>query len=67
MKLNKLFLLMLALPLVLVACEKEKETTLNPVLTLTSNDSMTFEADGGNGEITYSLKNWIYWYATIIK
>ena len=57
MKLNKLFLLMLALPLVLVACEKEKETTLNPVLTLTSNDSMTFEADGGNGEITYSLKN----------
>lgn len=57
MKLNKLFLLTLALPLAFVACEKKVETASNPVLTLTSKDTMTYDAEGGEGEITYSLVN----------
>lgn len=58
MKANKLFLLLLlALPMVFAACDKNVETKQEPILKLTSNDSLTFDAEGGNGVITYSLKN----------
>ena len=55
MRLNKLFLLLLAMPLALVACDKNVETTKDPILTLTSNEALTFDAEGGAGEITYTL------------
>lgn len=58
---KKLFSLLLALPLLFVACETENEATNEPqtndaTLELTSNGSLSFEAKGGNGEITYTLK-----------
>lgn len=57
MRLNKLLLLLLTLPLAFVSCNKQGETTADPVLTLTSNDTMTFDAKGGQAEITYTLAN----------
>ncbi|MBR5864866.1 MAG: BACON domain-containing protein, partial [Alistipes sp.] len=60
MKLNKLFLLLLALPLAFVACEPNEpiETPTDPaVLTLTSENSLQFTPEGGNGTITYTLEN----------
>ena len=65
MKLNKLFLLLLALPLAFAACEPNKpnkpiETPMEPepaVLTLTSENSLQFTPDGGQGTITYTLEN----------
>ena len=60
MKLNKLFLLLLALPLTFVACEPNEpiETPTDPaVLTLTSENSLQFTPEGGNGTITYTLEN----------
>ena len=60
MKLNKLFLLLLALPLAFVACEPNEpiETPTDPaVLTLTSENSMHYTPEGGQGVITYTLEN----------
>ena len=65
MKLNKLFLLLLALPLAFAACEPNKpnkpiETPMEPepaVLTLTSEKSLQYTPEGGNGVITYTLEN----------
>ena len=59
MKLNKLFLLLLALPLAFAACEPvEPETPqADPVLTLTSENSLQFTPEGGQGTITYTLEN----------
>ena len=62
MKLNKLFLLLLALPLAFAACETNKpiETPIEPepaVLTLTSEKSLQYTPEGGNGVITYTLEN----------
>ena len=60
MKLNKLFLLLLALPLAFAACEPNKpiETPMEPaVLTLTSENSLLFTPEGGQGTITYTLEN----------
>lgn len=59
MKLNKLFLL-LALPLALAACEPiETPDTpqADPVLTLTSESSLKYTPEGGQGVITYTLEN----------
>lgn len=68
MKLKNLFCLMLALPLVFASCEQlgldnkkpndpEQPEVKDPVLTLTSEDTLQFEAEGGNGEIAYTLEN----------
>ena len=57
MRLNKFFILLLALPMFVVGCEKSSTSTSEAILTLTSNDTMTFDGEGGEGEITYTLKN----------
>ena len=66
MQLRNLFYLLLALPLVFAACENGSEGTdkkpdtpevKDPVLTLTSDATMEFTAEGGAGEITYTLQN----------
>ena len=59
MKLNKL-LLLLALPLAFAACEPTETpdpVVPEPVLTLTSENSLQFGAEGGQGTITYTLEN----------
>ena len=59
MKLNKLFLLF-ALPFALAACEPiETPDTpqADPVLTLTSESSLKYTPEGGQGVITYTLEN----------
>ena len=66
MKLKNLFYMLLALPLVFAACEEPNEGTdqpkpgdevKSPVLTLTSSDEINFAAEGGEGEIEYTLEN----------
>ena len=62
MKLKNLFYLLLALPLAFAACEEtpnevEKPVEKDPVLTLTSDAVLNFEAEGGEAEITYTLEN----------
>ena len=68
MKLNKLFFLMLAFALTFAACEpveqptpdnpnQEQPESKEPVLTLTSENSLQFGAEGGQGTITYTLEN----------
>ena len=59
MKLNKLFLLLLALPLAFAACEPVEPLgpQPDPVLTLTSESSMHFTPEGGQGTITYTIEN----------
>ena len=61
MKLRKLFYLLLALPLVFAACtETPEEPTPSPnevELTLTSEATLEFEAEGGEGVIEYTLEN----------
>ena len=52
---KKLFYL-LALPLLFVACEPGNIQEPPYALTLTSEASLTFEAEGGNGVITYVLE-----------
>ena len=56
---KKLFYLLLALPFVAASCENEEPITPvnDPVLTLTSEASMEFAAEGAEGIITYSLQN----------
>lgn len=61
MKLRNLFYLLLALPLFIAGCTESNEVD-KPVpqevrLELTSEASLTFEAEGGNGEISYLLEN----------
>lgn len=57
---KKLFYLLLALPLVFAACEQTEEPKpqieKEAVLTLTSNATMDFTAEGGKGVITYTAE-----------
>ena len=58
---KKLFYLLLALPLVFAACEPEPapekvDPTYAPELSLTSEATMEFAAEGGEGVITYTAK-----------
>ena len=61
MKLRRLFFALLALPLAFAACEPEPTPTPEPepdkttVLTLTSEDTLDFTAEGGQGVIEYEL------------
>ena len=58
MKLSRLFMLLLALPLVFAACEPTPDVDdPKPVLALTSSETMNFGAEGGEGTITYTLDN----------
>jgi hypothetical protein len=59
MKIKNLFYLLLALPLAFAACDStnDVEQTPDPVLTLTSENSFKFDAEGGEGTITYTLEN----------
>lgn len=59
MKLKNLFYLLLALPMMFVACEEEPQpvTPASPKLTLTSEESAFINAEGGEGTITYTLEN----------
>jgi hypothetical protein len=58
MKLRNLFYVMLALPLAFAACKETPDVEVKePVFTLTSATELSFEAKGGNGEITYKLEN----------
>ena len=59
MKLRNLFYLLLALPLVFVACEEDKpvDEVKDPVLTLTSASTLEFTAAAATGEISYKLEN----------
>ena len=61
---KKFFYLLLALPLAFAACEETPEpeptptpTPESPELYLVSNGVQYFEAEGGAGEIEYTLKN----------
>ena len=57
---KKLFYLLLALPFVVASCEKKEEPAApvkDPVLTLTSEATMEFTAEGDEGTITYTLQN----------
>ena len=53
--------MLLAIPMVFAACEKTPEPEPQPEvvteLTLTSDDTLKFDADGGEAEITYTLTN----------
>ena len=56
---KKLFYLLLALPLVFAACEPdtpEQKVEKEAVLTLTSEATMSFGAEGGEGVITYTAE-----------
>jgi hypothetical protein len=63
---KKFLFMMLAIPMVFAACSKDEaepqpqptpDPTPKPALTLTSDAEMSFEANGGNGIITYTLTN----------
>ena len=56
MKLHKL-LLLLALPVAIAACEPADTPQADPVLTLTSEASLQYTPEGGEGVITYTLEN----------
>ncbi|MBR4046549.1 MAG: BACON domain-containing protein [Alistipes sp.] len=57
---KKLFYLLLCVPLVFASCDKlfpeENEPAKNMVLTLTSEATLNFEAEGGEAVITFDLK-----------
>ncbi len=59
MKNKHLLLLLLALPLAFASCDStnEIEPTPDPVLTLTSENSLKFTVDGGQGTINYTIEN----------
>ena len=72
MKIKHFFYLLLALPLAFAACEPveapntpntpenpdtPENPTKEPVLTLTSENSLQFGCEGGEGVITYTLEN----------
>mgnify|MGYP003537551654 FL=1 len=57
---KKLIALLFALPLLFVACEEDPTNEPQPKessLELTSATELSFEAKGGKGEITYTLKS----------
>lgn len=56
---KRLFYLFCALPLLVVACEQNEEEPKveTPMLALTSEATMEFAPEGGEGEITYTLQN----------
>ena len=57
---KKLFYFLLALPLAFAACEPVEQPgpdAKDPVLTRTSNATMVFSHEGGEGVITYTLEN----------
>lgn len=56
---KKLFALLLLFPLFVVGCNDDKgngPSKFDPSLELTSAEVMDFDAEGGEGEITYTLK-----------
>ncbi len=55
MRMKKLFALATIVALIAVGCKKDQLP--EPELKLTSQSTMTFTADGGNGTITYKLEN----------
>ena len=59
MKIKHLLFLLLALPLAFAACEETPSEVEKPKteLALTSSDTMNFDANGGEGVITYTLSN----------
>jgi hypothetical protein len=62
MKLKNLFYFLLALPLVFAACGENPEPepipeVKDPVLTLTCNNPLVFEAEGGEATIAYAIEN----------
>ena len=61
MKLRNLFYLLLALPLAFAACTEDETAPTpvvkDPVLTLKSDAILDFSAEGGAGEISYTLEN----------
>ena len=62
MKLKNLFYFLLALPLVFVACGENPEPepipeVKDPVLTLTCDNPLVFEAEGGEATIAYAIEN----------
>lgn len=58
MKLMNLLFVLLTLSLMVVACEQKEPETPKPevTLTLTSDDTMTYGSEGGNGTITFILE-----------
>lgn len=60
MKLRNLFYVLLALPLFFVSCTEsgtDEPATQEPTLTLISNTTLSFDADGGDGSIVYIVEN----------
>ncbi len=61
MKLKNLFYFLLALPLVFAACGENPEPDVpevkDPVLTLTCDNPLVFEAEGGDATIAYAIEN----------
>ena len=61
MKIKHLFYMLLALPMAFVACDEtpngDTPNAAEPELTLTSQNSLQFGAEGGEGTISYTLKN----------
>lgn len=58
MRLRNLFYLLLALPMFFASCtETDAPTTKETKLTLISNATLSFDADGGDGYIVYIVEN----------
>lgn len=58
MRLRNLFYLLLALPMFFASCtEADAPTTKETKLTLISNATLSFDADGGDGYIVYLVEN----------
>ena len=58
MRIKHLLYLLLALPLAFAACEKAPEVDkVEPTLALVSSPTLTFDANGGQAEISYTLTN----------
>ena len=59
MKLRNLFYLLLAMPLFVAGCSENGEITYPDAINLypTSETTLSFEAQGGRGAITYNLEN----------
>lgn len=59
MKIKHLLYFLFALPLVFASCDtpNEVEPTPDPVLTLTSENSLQYTPEGGEGVISYTLEN----------
>ena len=59
MKIKNLLYLLFALPLAFASCDtpNEGEPTPDPVLTLTSENSLQYTPEGGEGVINYTIEN----------